>query len=141
MNEKYPRGIEVTAGIIPINDNGEILVCFSPKWDKLGFPGGHVDTGEKMEDACIREAKEEMGVDIEVIRLLTAKEYFLEPPTFKRNAHFVCFDFLVKIKPGQEIKVDHNEITEFKWVSLEDAINMVGDDFKPPLKQLLNESK
>lgn len=141
MNEKYPRGIEVTAGIIPINDNGDVLICSSPKWGTYGFPGGHIDPGEKMHAACIREAKEELGVDVEIIRLLAAQEYFVEPPVFKRNAHFVCFDFLVKIKHGQELKLDDREITEFKWVKPEDAIGMVGDDFKPPLKHLLNESK
>ena len=34
------------------------------------FPGGHVETGEAPEQAAIREAKEELGVDVSVQRFL-----------------------------------------------------------------------
>ncbi len=36
----------------------------------LAIPGGFVDVGEKIEDACIREMKEEINVDIELTSLL-----------------------------------------------------------------------
>jgi 8-oxo-dGTP pyrophosphatase MutT (NUDIX family) len=34
------------------------------------FPGGHVEAGEKPQKAAVREAKEELGLDVSVKRLL-----------------------------------------------------------------------
>lgn len=34
------------------------------------IPGGHLEYGETLEEAVIRELKEELGIDIEVVRFL-----------------------------------------------------------------------
>ncbi len=126
MNEnliKYPRGIEATVGAVVINEDNKVLMFKSPKWhDKYMFGGGHIEVGEKMYDACIREAKEEFGADIEIIGLLHADECFIEPPQFKRNAHFVYFNILCKLKENAVIKLDNVELTTMDWLSVDEAI-------------------
>lgn len=53
------------------NDKGEILVenRIKKDWPGLTFPGGHVENKETCLEACIREVKEETGLDISDIEL------------------------------------------------------------------------
>ncbi|WP_409300395.1 NUDIX hydrolase [Peribacillus sp. SCS-155] len=57
----------VSAATIVLNDEGEILLIKGPKrgWE---IPGGQVEEGESLKEAAIREAKEESGIDIEVLK-------------------------------------------------------------------------
>lgn len=57
----------VSAATIVLNDEGKILLIKGPRrgWE---IPGGQVEEGESLKDAAIREAKEESGIDIEIIK-------------------------------------------------------------------------
>lgn len=137
MNEKYPRGVEVTVGPVVINKDNKILMFKSPKWnDKYMFAGGHIEPGEKMFDALRRESKEEFGADVDVIDFLHTDEYFVEPPQFKRPAHFICFDILCKIKDGETIKLDDDELKDMAWLTIDEAIEKSDESCQDTLKTL-----
>lgn len=120
-SEKYLRGIEVAVGPFILNDKNELLLFTSPKWkNEWIVPGGHVDPGETLEDAVIRETKEEIGVDIEVIEQFNISQSFVSPPEFKRNAHFLFIDFVARLKSDKFVFND--EISDYKWWPLEDVI-------------------
>jgi len=56
------------------NEVGEVLsVSRRGKPDDLGLPGGKVDPGETLEEACIRETFEETGIKISNLRLVFQK--------------------------------------------------------------------
>jgi len=64
-----------TDGIVEIYNHSEELqgiVLIKRKYPPLGLalPGGFVDVGEKVEDACIREMKEEISLEVEIKTLL-----------------------------------------------------------------------
>jgi 8-oxo-dGTP diphosphatase len=61
------------AGAIPREPDGRIWLLrrgFEPGAGKWTFPGGFVDLGESVEEAAVREAKEELEVDIAVTGLV-----------------------------------------------------------------------
>lgn len=66
--QTHPRNPFCTVDVIIEVEGGIILI--RRKNPPLGWaiPGGFVDYGETLEDAIIREAKEETGLDIELIR-------------------------------------------------------------------------
>ena len=73
--------------------------------------GGHIEPDENAEDAVITEAKEELGLDVKVIRCLGR---------VKHKDDFLAFG----CKPiGGELKPGPREIQETKWVPLELAEN------------------
>lgn len=61
-----PKHILSAASVI-LNEKNEILLIKGPRrgWE---IPGGQVEEGESLVEAAVREAKEESGADIEVIK-------------------------------------------------------------------------
>ena len=58
---------------IPRTANDEIILLrrgFEPQRGRWSMPGGFVDLGESVEDAAIRETKEEIGVDADIENLV-----------------------------------------------------------------------
>ncbi|WOK07390.1 NUDIX domain-containing protein [Imperialibacter roseus] len=113
--KQYP---EPTVGAIIFNPENKVLLCKSKKWgDKYVFPGGHIELGEKMEDALIREVKEETGLEIFDIQLISLQEAVYSD-TFEAQRHFIFIDFLCKTNSSHVVLNDEAE--EFEWVLLEE---------------------
>jgi len=85
-----------TDGIVEIfnsSDELEGIVLIQRKYPPIGLalPGGFVDVGESVEDACKREMKEEISLDVEITKLLGV---YSDPSRDKRfhtvSVVFVC---------------------------------------------------
>jgi 8-oxo-dGTP diphosphatase len=119
-----PTHIVAVGGIVE-NEHGEILLVKTRNGGWV-FPGGQVEVGENLEDALIREIKEESGIDISVTSLIgvysntgTHKWYdgVTDVPT-KLMLDFVC-------KPlGGGLSIS-DETSESKWVEKEKVLNIV----------------
>ena len=82
----------VVAACISLSD-GKILLVKSSRWGNYYlFPGGHIEYGETMVEAVKREAKEEIGLDVEVKEFLNYGE-LINSPAYHRKAHFIFFHF------------------------------------------------
>lgn len=69
-----------------------------PFQGKLALPGGFVDVGETVENACIREAREETNVKIKIIKLIGV---FSDPKRDPRG-HTVTIAFLCEPSTSDE---------------------------------------
>ncbi len=68
---------KLAVGAILLKDEKLVLVqrSIEPGYGKWVFPGGYVDRGEKLEQAAIREAKEEAGIDVSIDGLVGVYSY------------------------------------------------------------------
>jgi 8-oxo-dGTP diphosphatase len=69
---------KVAVGTIISDERGRIVLvrrAIEPGYGKWVFPGGYVDRGEIVQQAAVREAREEAGLDIELDRLINVYSY------------------------------------------------------------------
>ena len=121
----YP---EPTVGALIRNREGKLLLVTSHKWfDKLTIPGGHIELGETMEEAVKREVKEEVGLNVRVVRYLLEQEAIFTPEFWKRK-HFIFFDFLCESGTDQ-VHVDNRELQDYHWVEPDEALGLTLESF------------
>ncbi len=118
---------EPTVGVFIFNSNGELLLLQSHKWPgRYVVPGGHVELGETIEQAAIREAKEETGLDIHSLEFLCFQQ-FIYDPAFWKPRHFIFFDYAART---DSLDVQLNDEAEsHHWVQLEDALQLPIDSY------------
>jgi len=66
-NYKYPKATLTVDGVIDYNGKIVLIKRGAPPFKGMfAIPGGHVDTGENVEKAVIREIKEETGLEFKI---------------------------------------------------------------------------
>ena len=127
----YP---EPTVGALIFNPAGKILLIKSHKWrNKYVIPGGHIELGEKIEEALKREVKEDTGLDIYDIEFICFQEFIFDKAFWKRR-HFIFLDFACKTD-STEVKLN-SEGQEFVWVTLDEALKL---DIEPYTRKTIEE--
>jgi len=117
--QKFP---EPTVGALIFNPEGKIFLMKSHKWrGKYVIPGGHIELGEKIEEALRREVKEETGLDVDDIEFIRFQEFIFDQ-AFWQKRHFIFLEFACKTNSSQ-VKLN-SEGQEYLWVSLKEALKL-----------------
>jgi 8-oxo-dGTP diphosphatase len=132
MNSFTPSGPSLTVDCVIFRDDSVVLIrrAHDPFKGSYALPGGFVEIGETVEQACIRETEEEIGVTPTNLRFIGV---YSDPGRDPRR-HTVTVAFLAEadvseLKAGsdaagvelvqnwrnQEIAFDHRKILEDAW--------------------------
>jgi isopentenyl-diphosphate Delta-isomerase len=89
---------------------------------------GHVDSGEESLSSIIREAREEIGINVTPQELRHLKQFRDDDVDYcrgKMNKEFVDVYLLIKDVNIDDLVLDYEEVSEVKFVDLNDFDNMV----------------
>lgn len=121
---EYPSVPLVGVGAVAVK-NGKILLvkrAFDPGAGKWSIPGGLVEVGEKLSEACARETREETGIEVEILELINVFDMIERDDDGKVKYHYVLVDFLAKLVGGEERKSE--EVSEIVWADYQEAKRM-----------------
>lgn len=116
-----------------INNNKQVLLQkrsankrFNP--NKWALCAGHVDVNESLENAALRELKEEVGLEIplEELHPIAEREFTLGDS----NSHITYFFYTKSNKSETDFIIQKEELSEVKWFDLDEVINMIKEEDK-----------
>ncbi len=113
--------IGVGVGAVIVNNDGKYFLARrgnearneKGKWE---FPGGSVEFNETMENALVREVREEYGFGIGVKQLLDVVDHIITA----EKQHWISPTFLCEQKSGTPRILEPHKCNEIGWFTLEE---------------------
>ena len=122
MNQEFNNKPLIAVGVLVIDKDKALIIKRGEEPNKFlwSIPGGLVEIGEELEEAAIREVKEEMGIDIKIEKMIGIFN------CINRNKneieyHYVIIDYIAREFTGS-IKTN-KEILDFKWMKFNELHN------------------
>ncbi len=127
------------SGSLFFNDKGELLIVKPTYKEGWTIPGGSVDQNESPLAACIREVKEEIGLD-------KIEQSFLCVDYRPDNGDGDCLQFLfyggiLNATAISNIKLQAEELGEFKFVKIDEALTLLSRGLQKRLPKCLEALK
>jgi len=107
----------IGAGVLFFNENNQLLIVnpiYKKKWT---IPGGTVEKNESPHKACIREIKEELGININSLEFLGV-EYLNKENIKIESLQFIFYGGILTKHEISKIKLEKEELSEYKFINL-----------------------
>jgi mutator protein MutT len=100
---KYPDRPIVGVGAVVLDAGRVLLVrrAQEPLKGEWSLPGGAVEVGEALEDAVVRELREETGLDVEVGAVVEVLDRIRRDPDGRVEYHYVIIDYACTVRSGR----------------------------------------
>jgi ADP-ribose pyrophosphatase YjhB (NUDIX family) len=111
--------LKAGVAVIILNEENQVLLQKRADVGLWGIPSGHVEIGETVSEAAMREVKEETNLDVRIEKLIGI---YSDPDSQVFNypkgkvVHFITTCFLAEITGG-ELQCNSDESLEIKFFS------------------------
>ena len=138
----YPVRPHVGVGVMFVRNEHLLLIKrkYNPDAGFWSIPGGHLDLGEKVQDAAIREAFEETGFKTKVTKLAGIIDKIAYDKEGNLEYHYVLLNYFVEQVEGDSNQPPKaaDDALDAKFVPFEELKNYQLTD---PLIELLTQLK
>lgn len=115
MELSKTKEIKVGAGAVIIRDGKTFLAkrrgsFHAGMW---GSFGGYVEFGENPTETVVREAKEELGIELKNIQFASCANFIIG------HLHYIDISFVAELKSGDPVIMEPERIEEIGWFSLD----------------------
>jgi 8-oxo-dGTP diphosphatase len=129
----------IGAAAIIFNSKKELLIVKPSYREGWLVPGGTVDALESPDMACIREIKEEVGLDIQSVKFLGV--YHMTGKTAEGMAYdSMQFMFYVGILTDEQVKsivLQEKELVEYRFLPMNEAVELLADKLDKRINRAL----
>jgi 8-oxo-dGTP diphosphatase len=112
--EALPR---VGVGVLLVDAQSRVLLTLRklpPEAGCWSIVGGKVDFFEKIDQCAVREAREEAGVEVELVRLLCGTDHLLPG----EGQHWVAPAYLGRVVNGEVRNCEPDKTQEMRWFDI-----------------------
>lgn len=120
-----------SVAVLPLDDDERVLLVRQTDFGSYGTVGGAVDEDEAPEDAARREAREEIGADVEIPGLVGAiggPQFHLTYPNGDQCA-YVSIIYSARMAPDVALSPDGHEVDHVRWFARSELDQPIVGDF------------
>lgn len=125
-DRRYPSRPFVAVGIVIWRDDKILLVRRGkpPRQGDWGLPGGMQDTGETVIEAALREAREETGLEVTPLGVITVIDGITRDAKGKSEFHYTIIEVAAESRDGEAEA--GSDVLDVRWATLEETEKLCG---------------
>ena len=141
LNMEAEENSRPIVGCLAVVRRGEKILLVRrakpPGIGKWGFPGGHLELGETIQECAVRELKEELAIAADAVRILTAFDFITRDSAGNPTRHYTLIAILCRWRAGEgELR---EEASALGWFTVEEAEKLdTFPDAIPAMRLALN---
>ena len=124
-NREYPDRPWVGVGIVVWREDKVLLVrrAKAPRLGEWSIPGGAQSLGETVFEAAVREVREEAGIDVRPIGIVTVVDSIISDDEQRKQFHYTLVEISAEWAAGEAVAGDDADAV--RWATVDEAATLV----------------